>query len=87
MEVNVRAKLADGIQDVRGLHAAGDDLGQQRLKDKEVLVADEVDFDGGISPGKATELPRDAHAGESAAEDDDSRRTIRPAGQDQDSGR
>ncbi len=42
VEMDVAAKLPNGIEDMAGLNATGHDFGQQWLEDKVIFIVDEM---------------------------------------------
>ncbi len=71
MKPNVRTELANRIEDVAGFNPAGNDLRQQRLEDKVVLVTHQMHFDQPIAPGPAAQLDCDRDTGEASPQNDD----------------
>src|SRR6185312_17438001 len=70
-ELGVPEKWPDGLRAVAQLERARARLEEERRDQKEIVAADEDDFDVAPCADERFELAREDHAAESAAQDDD----------------
>ena len=65
MKGQVRAKLADGIENMTGLDTARNHLGEHGLEHKIIFIADEMNIEGEIGGFVPSEFPCRTDSGKS----------------------